>query len=103
MIAVVEIGGKQYTVSENSIIEVDNQDLEAGSDLELQALLVSDEDASNTKIGTPFVEGSKVVLAVVEDFQDDKVRVFKMKAKKRYTRTFGFRASKTRLLVKSIA
>ncbi len=103
MIAVVEIGGHQYTVSENSIINVDNRNLEVGSKIEVPALLLANDDGSTVKVGTPVVEGSNVVLVVQENYQADKVRVFKIKAKKRYTRTFGFRACKTRLSVESIA
>lgn len=44
MIAVVEIGGKQYTVEQGQVIEVDHQDLEVGASLEVSALLLSDAE-----------------------------------------------------------
>jgi len=83
MLAIVEIGGKQYTVTVGQTIDVDNQSLEAGKKLEVPALLISNEDGSDAKVGTPTIEGSKVSFKVVENFKDDKVRVFKMKSKKR--------------------
>jgi large subunit ribosomal protein L21 len=103
MLAVVELGGKQYTVTVGQTIEVDNQDVEAGKTLEVAALLTSNEDGSDAKVGTPTVEGSKVTFKVIENFRDEKVRVFKMKSKKRYARTKGFRAALTQLEVISIA
>lgn len=103
MIAVVQIGGHQYTVSEKMEIVVDHQDLEVGKSLEVEAMLLASEDGQTTTVGTPTVAGSKVTLKVLEQFKDEKVRVFKIKAKKRYNRTFGFRAMKTRLEVTSIA
>ena len=103
MLAVVELGGKQYTVTVGQSIDVDNQSLEAGNTLEVAALLISNEDGSDAKVGTPTVEGSKVSFKVVENFRDEKVRVFKMKSKKRYARTKGFRAAMTTLEVTSIA
>jgi large subunit ribosomal protein L21 len=103
MIAVVQISGHQYTLTEKMTIVVDNQNLDAGKTIEVEALLLASEDGKTTTVGVPTVAGSKVKLTVVENFKEEKVRVFKIKAKKRYTRTYGFRAMKTRLLVESIA
>lgn len=103
MLAVVEIGGKQYTVKAGDVIEVDNQDAEVGAKITAAPLLVAKEDGSDVKVGTPSVEGSTVTLKVVEHFRGDKIRVFKMKSKKRYARTRGFRASLTKLEVVKIA
>ena len=66
MIAVVEIGGKQYTVTPDMSIIVDRQQADAGTDIEFTPLLVSGEDGTNLKVGTPFVDGAKVVCTVVE-------------------------------------
>lgn len=63
-------------------------------------LLLSDD--SGTRVGAPFVDGAKVVCDVIEHIRADKVRVFKMKSKKHYHRTRGFRASQTQLKVVSI-
>ncbi len=103
MFAIVEIGGNQFTVKVGDIIEVDNQNTEIGSTMELQPLLVSTEDGITVKIGTPVVEGAKVSLKVLENFRGEKLRVFKMKSKKRYARTFGFRPEQTKLEVTAIA
>lgn len=103
MLAIVEIGGNQFTVKVGDIIEVDNQNTEIGATIQSKPLLVSDEAGKDVKIGTPFVEGATVSLKVVEDYRGDKIRVFKMKAKKRYSRTYGFRPSLTTLEVTSIA
>lgn len=103
MIAVIEIGGKQYTVSPESTIVVDRQHLEEGKTFDVTPLLVATEDAKEVKVGTPFVEGAKVTLEVVSHQKGEKVRVFKIKSKKRYVRTRGFRPCQTTLLVKAIA
>lgn len=103
MIAVIHIGGHQYIVQKDSIIEVDHQNLKEGDTLNTEALLVSDTEGVKTQIGTPRISGSTVTLKVLGSFQDTKIRVFKMKSKKRSMRTFGFRAQKTKLQVISIA
>lgn len=103
MIAVIEIGGKQYTVSKDSTIIVDRQHIAEGENLVVTPLLVASEDAKDVKIGMPFVDGAKVTLRVDSHQKGDKVRVFKIKSKKRYVRTRGFRPSETTLTVTSIA
>lgn len=103
MVAVLEIGGNQFIVKKWDIIDVDNQNQKIGSKIKINPLLVSDEEGKETKIGTPVLSDVVVELKVLEDFKDEKVNVFKMKSKKRYTRNKGFRASKTKLEVLSIA
>ena len=103
MLAVIELGGNQFIVRQGDIIDVKRQDVEINSTLTLEALLVSDEEGKETKIGNPIVKGSKVELKVLDQFKGEKVRVFKMKAKKRYTRNKGFRPSLTKMEILSIA
>ena len=103
MFAIVEIGGNQFTVKVGDIIEVDNQNTEVGTTIEVQPLLVSSEDGVTVQVGTPVVEGAKISLKVLEDYRGEKIRVFKMKSKKRYARTFGFRPEQTKLEVTAIA
>lgn len=103
MIAVIEIGGKQYTVSPESTIVVDRQHISEGETFEVTPLLVASEDGKDVKVGTPFVGGAKVTLRVDSHQKGEKVRVFKIKSKKRYVRTRGFRPSETLLTVQTIA
>ena len=103
MIAIVEIGGKQYTVKAGDVIDVDNRNEEVGAKIAVSPLLVAKEDGSEVKVGAPVVEGAEVTFKVVETFRGDKITVFKMKSKKRYSRTRGFRASLTKLEVVKVA
>lgn len=102
MLAVIEIGGNQFIVRKGDVIDVKKQDLEVKSTINVEALLISDEDGKDTKVGTPKVEGSKVELKVLEQFKWEKVRVFKMKSKKRYMKNNGFRPHVTKMEVLSI-
>ncbi len=103
MLAVIELWGNQFTVKEWDIIDVKKLDKEINASFDVSAMLVSDEEGKETKVWTPFVEGSKVVLKVLDQFKWKKVRVFKMKSKKRYMRNNWFRARLTKLEVISIA
>jgi len=103
MLAVVELGWNQFIVKKGDVIDVKKLDKNIWEKLSVDVMLLSDEEGKETKIWTPFVEGSKVEFKVLEQFKDEKVRVFKMKAKKRYTRNLWFRASLTKLEVLKIA
>jgi large subunit ribosomal protein L21 len=100
--AVIKLAGTQLKVYEGKEYEVNKLEGNKGDTLETSdVLLVS--DGENTKLGNPLVEGAKVVLEITSQKKDDKIRVFKYKAKSRYRRTQGHRALITRVAVKSIA
>jgi len=103
MIAVIELGWNQFTVKKGDIIDVKKLGEEVNATISQEALLISDEAGKETKVGTPTVKGSKVEFKVLEQFKGEKVRVFKKKSKKRYTRNRGFRAHLTKLEVLSVA
>lgn len=103
MLAVVELGWNQFIVRTWDIIDVKKLKEEVWNTLSVSAMLISDEEWNDVKVWTPFIENSKVEFKVLEQFKDEKVRVFKMKAKKRYTRNLWFRAQLTKLEVLNIA
>ncbi len=100
--AVIKIAGVQLKVYEGKEYEVNKLEGKKGDTLEIKDILLL-HDGENTKVGTPLVEGAKVVLEITSQKKDDKVRVFKYKAKSRYRKTQGHRALITRVSVKSIA
>ncbi len=61
MYAVIEQGGKQYKISEGDSLDIELTDVEPDAKkLELdKVLLIS--DGKDVKIGTPYLEGAKVV------------------------------------------
>ncbi len=103
MLAVIELGWNQFIVRKGETIDVKKLQKEAGDTFSVEALLVTDEEGKETKVGVPTVKGSKVEFKVLEQFKGEKVRVFKKKSKKRYTRNKGFRAHLTKLEVLSVA
>ncbi len=104
MFAVVYVGGKQIKVREKDTVDVEKLEVEAGKNVKLaEVLLMGEEDGSDLKIGTPYVEGAHVECEVVEHAKDDKVRVFKFNPKKRYHKTQGHRQNYTTLRVLKIS
>jgi len=100
--AVVETGGKQYRVTPGQKLEIELLDVEAGQDVDAEAVLAV-SDGQQLKIGEPRVEGAKVVLTVVEHKRGPKVVNFKKKRRKGYERKVGHRQELTVVQVKSIA
>jgi large subunit ribosomal protein L21 len=99
--AVVETGGKQYRVKVGDSIKVEYLDAEPGDEVTLDRVLMLSNDG-NVKVGRPVVEGAKVVASVDEQGKGDKIRIFKMRAKKRYRKTQGHRQRLTMLTIKDI-
>jgi large subunit ribosomal protein L21 len=101
MYAVVETGGKQVKVSPGDAVRVEKLDGEVGEAIELSdVLFVGDEDG--VKIGTPKVEGAKVLGTIAAQGRHPKITVFKMKRRKGYRRKAGHRQSYTEILVDRI-
>ena len=88
--AVIRAGGKQFLVEEGQTIRVPSLEAEAGSSIELEALLSSGSD------------GGKISATVVEHGRDQKIVVFKKKRRKQYKRTRGHRQNYTTLKIDSI-
>ena len=63
MYAVIETGGKQYRVTEGQSIKVEKLDAEAGSNIDLdKVLMVANGD--DIKVGAPYIDGGKVTATV---------------------------------------
>lgn len=102
MYAVVESGSKQYRVTVGQQIDVESLPAEAGSDIELNRVLLVGGDGAETQVGAPVVNGAKVLATVTEHHRGEKLIIFKMKAKKRYRRKAGHRQELTRLTITDI-
>jgi len=99
MYAVVESGGKQYRVEEGTVLVVDRLEAEAGDKVSLKPVLVSGD-----KFVTKAADLGKIKIeaTVTEHLRGDKIKVFKYKAKKGYSRRAGHRAELTKLEITSL-
>ena len=102
MYAIIRTGGHQYRVAPGDFIDVERVDAEHGATVELsEVLMVGGE--GGIRIGSPLVEGARVIATVQRQKRGEKIIVFKFKAKKRYRRKTGHRQNLTRLAIKEIA
>lgn len=99
MYAVVESGGKQYRVEEGTVLLVDRLDAGEGDKVNLRPVLVSDDGLIT---GEKDLAKVKIEATVTGHERGKKVRVFKYKPKKGYSRRRGHRSELTRLEVTSL-
>lgn len=100
MYAIVRDRGMQYRVEEGQTLDIALIDAEPGSQIEMHEVLVLGGD--NVRVGTPTIDGAKVVAKVNGQVKGDKLIVFKYKNKKRYRRRTGHRQGYTRVTVNRI-
>lgn len=97
---IIKHSGKQYRVSVNDILKLDRFKAEPKDTIEINEVLAIND--SELKLGTPYVEGAKVVLEVINHGRDKKITIYKKRRRKDSKLKKGFRRSYTRVRVKSI-
>ncbi|MBS6535007.1 50S ribosomal protein L21 [Peptoniphilus harei] len=89
MYAIIETGGKQYTVEAGNKIRVEKLDAKEGDVVTFDKVVFVSGD--EPKVGTPYVEGAKVEAKVLAQDKAKKVVVYKYKAKKNERKKKGHR------------
>jgi large subunit ribosomal protein L21 len=100
MYAIVLSGGKQFKVSEGEQICVEKLNANVGDKVNLDVLMLVDGEKIET--GSPLLAGHQVVAEVLEQGKQDKIVVFKYRAKKRTRKTQGHRQPYTKLKIVSV-
>lgn len=101
MYAVIKTGGKQYRVAQGDTLRVEKLEGAEGDAVELdKVLMVADGD--NIKVGTPYLDGSKVTAKVKAQGRGDKVEIIKFRRRKHHMKRQGHRQSYTELEITGI-
>jgi large subunit ribosomal protein L21 len=101
LFAVVRTGGKQYRVQEGRPVTIERLPGEAGQTIELNDVLLL-ADGENITIGTPTVDGARVVGTIAEQGRAKKILVFHYKNKTRARKKNGHRQQFTTLMVEAV-
>jgi len=101
MHAAIKIGSSQYLVAPGQELLVDRINTDQKQLVFDQVLLVNDENL--ILVGQPFVPEYSVTAEVVDQLKGPKIKVFKYKAKSRYRKNRGFRASLTKIKILTIS
>ena len=102
MFAIVQAGGRQEKMAPGAIVVIDRLDVEPGSEVTFDKVLLVGTEGGEFVAGAPYVSGASVSGVVEAQTQGKKIRVFKMKRRKHYRRTRGHRTQQTQVRVTSI-
>ncbi len=102
MYALIQTGGKQYKVSEGTILKVEKLVGEAGDRIVLDQVLMINDGNGTAQIGNPLLENARVTAKILEQGKNKKIIVYKYKKRKNYRRKQGHRQPYTRLLIEKI-
>ena len=97
MYAIIETGGKQYTVEEGKTIYIEKLNAAEGETVTFDRVLALDGT-----VGTPVVEGATVTGTVVKQGKGKKLTVFTYKPKKNEKRKLGHRQLYTKVEIETI-
>jgi large subunit ribosomal protein L21 len=103
MLAIVNIKGKQYRVSENDRIFINKLKEEPGAKVKFdKSVLMFSKDDKSFSVGAPTLD-MNIEATVIGHIKDDKVVIFKKKRRKGYKRTRGHRQQYTEIEINKIA
>jgi len=99
--AIIRDGGRQHKVAEGDHIAIDRLGLDAGEEIEFpDVLLLSDDE--KVSVGTPTVEGAKVLGEILGATSDRKLYAVQYRRRKNSRRRVGHRQKYTEVLIKRI-
>ncbi len=98
--AVVKTGGKQYKITEGDIVEIEKL-ADDTKEITFGDVLLYTADGV-VKVGNPLVSGITIKGTVLGETRGKKIRVAKYKAKVRYRRVTGHRATFSQVKINSI-
>jgi large subunit ribosomal protein L21 len=102
MYAIVEVGSKQYKVTEGDIIAVEKQLVKEGKDFVLDKVLLVSKD-KKTEIGQPCLKNVKITASILSQFKARKTISYKYRRRKSSHSKIGHRQQLTRIKIKEIA
>jgi len=102
MYAVIDLSGKQQKIEKNEIIRIEKINKNVGDKIDFDRVMMLNDDSGDIKIGTPYLDGVVVKAEVLSQKRDKKIRVFKKKRRKSYTKTIGHRQYFTEIKIEDI-
>ena len=100
MYAIIESGGKQYSVSPGDEIRVEKLSGEVGDSLEISKVVAVSGDDGTLRTGSD--ANATVVATIAGQGRQPKIEVLKFKRRKMYRRRIGHRQDYTAIRIESI-
>jgi len=99
--AIIEVGGKQYKVSKDDIIDIERQDKQENQNLILNKVLLVVKE-KNIQVGQPYIKGAKVSASILDNIKARKVISYKYRRRKSSHWKKGHRQLLTRIRINEI-
>ena len=108
MFAVIKSGGKQHKVSLGDRLEIEKLDLSVGDEVVFEQVMAFQDKKSGSKspvlkIGTPYIDGARVVGEVTKQEKQPKIKIFKFRRRKHSAKSQGHRQLFTEVEIKSLS
>ncbi len=100
--AIIQTGGKQYTVKPNQVIKIEKISGKSGDEVNFSDVLLV-EDTQGVRVGDPKLSDAQVSAKILNQFRTKKVVGIKFKNKTRHRRKFGHRQEMTSIRIQSVA
>lgn len=101
MYAVIKTGGKQYRVAQGDTLKVEDLDVEVGTTIDFDKVLMISKDDKLT-VGSPFIKNGVVKAEVVSNGRHKKIKVLKFKRRKHHMKRMGHRQNFTEVKITTI-
>jgi len=103
MLAVIETGGKQYLISPEQRITIEQiKNAKEGEEVVFDKVLLLVDDEGKIQIGKPYLEGVKVMAQIEKSGRGRKIIVFRYHSKTRYKKKKGHRQPYMKAVIKEI-
>lgn len=101
MYAIMETGGKQYTVKVGDVVYIEKLDAENDSTYTFDKVLAVGEDGA-LKFGAPYVNGATVSGKIIKSGKGKKVTILTYRPKKDSKRKMGHRQPYTKVEITAV-
>ncbi|MBK7959838.1 MAG: 50S ribosomal protein L21 [Bdellovibrionales bacterium] len=100
MYAVIQTGGKQYTVKPGDVLHIEKLDKDLGAEFDISEVVMLGGESN--LVGQPLIKNAKVTVVVTKQSKARKVIIFKKKRRKSFRKFKTHRQPFTEIFVKSI-
>lgn len=101
MYAVIIAGGKQYRVKKDQNLLIEKQDIDLGSQLEFNNILLA-YNGEKVLVGDPYVKNCLVTAVIEAHGKHDKIKILKFKRRKHHMKRMGHRQLFTKIKINNI-
>lgn len=102
MYAIINSGGKQYRVGQGERVRVEKLGGAVGDEIAFEDVRLIGGEGKDPEVGSPRIDGARVVGKITRQGRNPKVLVFKFKRRKMYRRKRGHRQDFTEVLIDRI-